>query len=288
MNIYQEFKASLKDTSVEEAVDLFFFRPIAYALVKVLIHLPITPNQISVLSMVAGIIAGVFFSFGDRKSFLIAGILYAVSHILDCCDGMIARLKKNGTPIGRIIDGWADYITSISVYVGLIVGLQKGVFALPVPASWMLVVPAGFFLALHGMIVDYYRHEFMAHALGKTNTIREDLDMFSQELERFKKEGGHYLERLLISVYIGYTSIQLNKNGDEKHYNQEEYLKSNKLLLALWNWIGASTHIFMLMLSALFFEPMIFFYYVLGAANVWMLVVGFFQIRTNRRIALKT
>jgi phosphatidylglycerophosphate synthase len=283
--LYNEYKASLKDTSVEEAVDLYLFRPIAFVLVKMIYRFPITPNQISLLSIFAGIAAGIFFAYGDKKSFLYAGLLYALAHILDCMDGMIARLKKNGTLIGRIIDGWADYVTSTAIYVGLLIGINRSSFELPAPPLLLLVI-AGFSLALNAMVVDYYRHEFMAHALGKTNTVRDDLKLFSDELDRLKKKKGKYLEKLMIAVFLGYTKIQV-KNGVEKiKYSQEQYYKSNRPLLFMWNWIGLTTHIFVLILAAFLYDPMIFFYYNIAVANVWMLIVGVIQIRTNKKIAI--
>ncbi len=284
--LYNEYKASLKDTAVEEMVDLYIFRPIAFAIVKLIYRLPVTPNQISVLSILTGIASGVFFAMGDRQNFIYAGLFYALSHILDCCDGMIARLKKNGTPIGRIIDGWADYITSVSVYTGLLIGLLNGPFLLPV-SPWLLMIPAAFSLFIHCMMVDYYRHEFMAHALGKTNSIRGDLEFFSNELKQLNKSKGRYLEKIMIIFYLGYTNLQLKENGDKARYPREKYYKSNKFLLLLWNWIGSASHTFVLLLAAFLYEPMIFFYYIIGLANVWMLLLGFIQVRVNRRIAIK-
>lgn len=284
--LYNNFKASLKDTAVEEAVDLFIFRPIAFVIVKLLYRFPVTPNQLSVLSIIAGLAAGVFYAMGDQRSFIYAGSLYMLSHVLDCCDGMVARLKKNGTPIGRIIDGWADYITSIAVYVGLLIGLHNGSFGLGV-SPWLLMVPASFSLFIHCMMVDYYRHEFMAHALGKNNSIREDMKLFAAELERLKKEKGRYVEKVMIVFYLGYTKLQLKENGAKQKYVPGKYYESNRLLLLLWNWIGAATHIAVLVLASFLYSPMIFFYYIIGLANIWMLVLAFIQVKTNRRISVK-
>jgi len=282
--LVEEYKASLKDTLVEETVDLFLFRPIAFGIVKLIYRFPITPNQISFLSMLTGIVSGIFFALGDPGSFMCAGILYALTHILDCCDGMVARLKKNGTPMGRIIDGWVDYITSVAVYTGLLIGLLRGSFQLPLN-PWLMMIPASISLALHCMMVDYYRHEFMAHALGKTNPIQEDRKIFSAELEKLKKKKGKYIEKLMIIFYLHYyTKLQVRKTSKKRKYHKQQYYQANKLLLSLWNWIGLATHIFVLIAAALLYEPMIFFYYILGLANLWMLVVGIIQIRTNKRV----
>ena len=285
--LYKEYKTSLKDTSVEEVVDLFFFRPIAFIIVKLIYRFPITPNQVSVLSMVVGIISGVFYAMGDKKSFLYAGLFYALSHLLDCCDGMIARMKKIGTPIGRIIDGWADYTTSTAVFVGLMIGLHHGSFQLPVSSPLLLIIPAAFSLAIHCIIVDHYRREFMAHGLGKTNTIREDLQLFSTELKKLRKVKGKYLEKILIISYLGYTKLQLKKSVEKRKYPKDKYYKSNKPLLHLWNWIGLATHISILIVATFLYDPMIFFYYVIVLANGWMLIVVIIQVRTNKKIAIK-
>lgn len=199
---------------------------------------------------------------------------------------MIARLKKNGTPIGRIIDGVADYITSVAIYIGLLIGLHHSAFHLPVPTPWLLMLPAAILFPLHTMKVDYYRHEFLAHALGKVNPILEDLKFFTARLEELNRSGGKYLERILITLYVGYTKLQVKKVSHEKRYSSEQYYESNKILLQMWNWIGLSTHIFVMIVAMVLYQPMIFFYYVLGAANVWWLVIETIQVRTNRKIAI--
>ncbi len=284
---YLEYKASLKDLAVEEVVDLYLFRPPAFLLVKGIYRFPITPNQLSILSMVAGIAAGVFYAQGSRAGFIFGALFYFLAHILDCMDGMVARLKQNGTLLGRIIDGWADYITAIAAYIGLLIGLHNGddAFQLPFSSPWFLMVPAAVSLAIHCIIVDYYRHEFLAHALGKANPIRRDMELFTRRLHQLKREKKNYLEMLLIVFYMGYTKVQLKESEKEQKFDRELYYKANRPLLWMWNWIGASTHIFVLILATLLFEPMIFFYYILGIANIWMLVMGAVQLKTNKKIS---
>ncbi|MCP5054173.1 MAG: CDP-alcohol phosphatidyltransferase family protein [bacterium] len=289
-SLYHQYKESLKDIAVEEQVDLFVFRPIAFVVVKAIYRLPITPNQVSVLSMLAGIAAGIFYAGGSRKGFLYGGLFYILAHVLDCCDGMIARLKKNGTLIGRIVDGWSDYVTSVAVYIGLLIGLHNSSLQLPVASPWLIMIPVGISLVFHCIVVDYYRHEFLAHGLGKANTIREDLEIFSKYLETLKKEKRNYLEILLITFYLGYTKLQVKENNgkeENKKYSREAYYNSNKQLLFWWNWIGAASHIFVLAAASLFYQPMIFFVYVLVLANIWMMVMGVVQLRTNKRISIK-
>jgi len=147
-SLLQQYKASLKDISIEQPLHLYFFRPIAFVLVKLIYRFPLTPNQISFISMMAGIASGIFFFFGDARSFLYGGLLYAFAYILDCVDGMIARLKKTGTPVGRIIDGAGDYVNSVAVYTGFALGLVRANYELPV-SPYLLVSLAGASFILH-------------------------------------------------------------------------------------------------------------------------------------------
>jgi phosphatidylglycerophosphate synthase len=282
----QEYKQTLKDVTAEEFFDLYLFRPIAFILIKLFIYRSsLTPNQLSFLSIITGISGGIAFSFGTPKSFLIAGILYGITRTIDCSDGMIARMKKNGTPTGRIIDGLADYINAASIFIGLGIGLSKLSFQLPV-SPWLWIVVAAIFMTIHSITIDYYRSEFLSHALGKKNSTRQDKELFTKELKRIKKEKGKIFEKFLIKLYLGYLNIQVNKNITKKIYDKKKYYNNNKLLLRVWNIIGSSTYIFILMMSAVLYKPFLFFVYSFVIANICMIILLIIQFKTNQKITM--
>ena len=65
-------------------------------------------------------------------------------NVFDCADGQLARLKKNGTRVGRIIDGLIDYVTAVATFTGIGIALSfNPEFG---PKYWILVA-AGRFLA---------------------------------------------------------------------------------------------------------------------------------------------
>ncbi|WP_043623704.1 CDP-alcohol phosphatidyltransferase family protein [Nonomuraea candida] len=62
-----------------------------------------TPNELTVFSLVLGMVSAVFFASNQ----LIAGAcFFYLSFMIDCVDGKIARLKGTGTPFGL----WLDYV----------------------------------------------------------------------------------------------------------------------------------------------------------------------------------
>ncbi|MGB7567632.1 MAG: CDP-alcohol phosphatidyltransferase family protein [Chitinivibrionales bacterium] len=277
-----EFKQSLKNPWAEELVDLAVYRPLAFLLVKAVLPFPITPNQISCMAMVAGIGAGFVFSGGDPVHFLIGGVVYGLSNILDCCDGMIARIKKNGTLTGRIVDGIVDYVSSAAVYGGFAIGLTKAVLAKSVvlPCNpWILVLLAVASHAAHAVFSDKYRNGYLNLKKPEPVDAGTEREQFVRELDRLKQIKAHAFDRTLIKTYVWYLNLQTGligaKRPDKKLHFPEHF---SALKAVLWNVIGPSTHISFLILAACLFNPMIYFAFVIGFANLWMILLFLMQL----------
>ena len=286
--IFRDYKKSIKHAIFDETLTLYILRPIAFVFVKLLYPTSITPNQVSLMTIIVGIISGYFFSRGTVTCFVIGGSLYFFCMVLDCVDGMIARLKTSGTAVGRIIDGVADYLVGISVYVGMGIGFEKGLINLdflPINHWWIMVIAAVSHI-FHAVIVDYYRVEFMAHGLGKSTSTWEEKKKFTAELNKIKHLRGKLLEKILIAVYLGYSHLQLFKMNEKEEYNKKAYYHSNKLLIRLWFWIGPTAGAFIIIISAVLFRPIIFFIYTIGLANIYMIILWIIQVKTNKKILI--
>ena len=94
MNWLKEYKLSLKNLHAEEPLDVYFYRPLAFIVVKTFYSLPITPNMYSLMALLSGIASGYNFIKGTSLGFKWGAFFFLVFAILDCCDGMVARLKK--------------------------------------------------------------------------------------------------------------------------------------------------------------------------------------------------
>ena len=75
-----------------------------------MIQTPITPNQITSLSLLFGLAAGVACLYGNYTATLIGGILLFVCYVLDNCDGEIARFKNMSSHFGMRFDTFVDWI----------------------------------------------------------------------------------------------------------------------------------------------------------------------------------
>ena len=286
--MWKEYKRSLKHSVFDETLTLYILRPIAFIFVKLFYPTSITPNQVSLMAIIVGLVSGFFFSRGDVTSFAIAGGLYFLCVVLDCVDGMIARLKKNGTPVGRLVDGVADYIVSIAVYVGLGIGFEKGLVNLdflPINHWWVLSIAAVSHI-FHAMIVDYYRVEFMAHGLGKVTSVVEENRIFREEMDRIKHMPGKWLDKIIIAIYLGYSHLQIFRMKNNESYDRKKYYHANKLMVLLWFWIGPTAHIFVIIIAAFLYRPIIHFIYVIGLANIYLLVLWIIQVKIKQRIKI--
>ena len=154
MSLSSEFRESLKSTDVEEIMDLIIFRPLSFFFVKLIYNINITPNQISVVAMIFGILAGIFYGFSTYVYSLYGALCFFICNVFDCADGQLARLKKNGTIVGRIVDGLIDYVSSFSVFLGIAVYLS---IETQDPASAIiLTLSAGISRAIQNMFFDNF------------------------------------------------------------------------------------------------------------------------------------
>jgi phosphatidylglycerophosphate synthase len=125
MSWYTEYKSSLKLGVVEEVLDIILYRPLAFLLVKAIYGTRITPNQLSITAILMGLVSGAFYALGEPACVIAGALFYLAFNICDCADGQLARLKKNGTPMGKIIDGIAEYTATSAVFIGRAIGFAN-------------------------------------------------------------------------------------------------------------------------------------------------------------------
>jgi hypothetical protein len=297
-NLFKEFINSLKGIEAEEIFDLIIFRPLAFLFVKITYSTNITPNQISIIAMILGIIGGYLYGFGYFPFILIASVFYLLCNVFDCADGQVARLKKNGTKTGRIIDGFIDYIVSIAVFAGIPYGLssmyQGGIITYwgnqylhfnPYVYIWLLAILAGISSAAQAMIFDYYRNQWISIVYDKFSSLEDEINEFKEEKERIiNNKSGSKFDLFLINIYLKYSASQLkiqkqnhNSGNSEVKISKEDYYNKNKLLLRMWSFMGSTTHITLCIVCGLFYNLELFLLICLIPLNILMLILQIVQ-----------
>jgi phosphatidylglycerophosphate synthase len=276
-----EYRKSLKMPEAEEIFDLLFYRPVAFGFVKLVYRLPITPNQVTFLSMVSGLIAAHEFSLGNASAFVWAGLWYAIANVLDCADGQLARLQKSGTVFGRLVDGIADYISSLAIFGGIGIGLQMMGFP-----SWYLVTAAMLSSALHAMFFDQYQGEFISTVRGEKNFLEREYSQFSAELNR-AREKKQFISMVILALYKRYLNLQ-KQSSTKQHaaeIDPDLYRRLNSVAIRLWSILGPTTNRTLLIICALFNRIDLYLWIVCIVGNIWLIIVYLLQRRIHAKLA---
>lgn len=125
--------ASLGSSS-DGVVDTYFNRPLGRFLSKSLIHTPVTPNQVTVVSALVGLVSAYYFAQGNYQAGIIGAILLQLSALIDCVDGDIARVVFKESPIGKWLDLGLDQVVHVAVFATIALGLHRAAVDAPVMA----------------------------------------------------------------------------------------------------------------------------------------------------------
>lgn len=102
-----------------------FLRAVSIYITKAFLYTSITSNQVTILSMFVGLIAGIAFTFPQPFYWGIGFLLLQLFHFLDAADGEIARYRKEASPIGKYFDLLAHGVVIASFYTGITIGIYN-------------------------------------------------------------------------------------------------------------------------------------------------------------------
>jgi phosphatidylglycerophosphate synthase len=85
----------------------------------VFVRLGVTPNQVTVVMVVCGVLAGVVLAFGGLWPAVLAAVLIQVYLILDCSDGEVARFTGRTSVAGVYLDRVGHYLSELGLLIGL-------------------------------------------------------------------------------------------------------------------------------------------------------------------------
>lgn len=161
-----------------------------------------SPNQLTFISLVIGILAGFCFA-SNVYVFLLLGVVFVQLHCtLDFADGHLARLKGLSSGYGAFLDGIVNKIVESLCYVGVTYGLI-------VKYNNKLFFIIGLFVILGHFMIEYVN--FL-----KTQYLANDSESFYQIDNRksaFKifKKIYWFLEQWDVRLYIISIFAVLNK-----------------------------------------------------------------------------
>lgn len=156
---------------------------------------PISPNQISILSLIPGLAASILFSTGQAWGFLIGAICLQLYEIIDCCDGEVARYRRQTSSTGKYVDMLVETVVHPFVYVGIALGI-----ATASPNNYKIAFLLGIATIVGTILYEIVQH-FSKHYilfmelywfLEKEGYLLPQFTKNLQEIKKSKKEeSGH-------------------------------------------------------------------------------------------------
>ena len=106
-------------------VDSYLNRKFSRLLTRFFLRTPLTPNQITVLSFLTGLIGASCFLLGSYAWAVTGALLLQFSTVIDCVDGEVARVKMLESPFGEWLDISLDTVVHIAIFLGVGVAVWK-------------------------------------------------------------------------------------------------------------------------------------------------------------------
>lgn len=197
-------EASYKARAVEGFLDLHFYRKIGYRLALIFSRLGMSPAQVTCCGAALGIAAGHLYYYRDLRLNLLGMGLHVLSNAFDNADGQLARLTNKGTRTGRALDGLADHLVFLSIYVHLCL---RHTAAGGSPLVWLLALAAGLSHSVQSAVADYLRNGWLYFAEATARAELDSAQALQADFERLTWRRAPR-RKFLLRLYINYTREQ--------------------------------------------------------------------------------
>ncbi|MBF0104504.1 MAG: CDP-alcohol phosphatidyltransferase family protein [Deltaproteobacteria bacterium] len=258
---------SMKPMAIEELLDYYFYRRVAHLMVPYLIRLKITPNQITTLSLVFGLVAA-FFVY--HSYFIYGAFLFLAAVFFDCCDGQVARLTHTSSVFGRTLDGFFDFIWITAFWIAI---YFSGYFQSHDINILALMITSAVSMILHcwrfdGVKVLYLEHSSAVYGEGDLDCA-EAWGLCKQEARRFNFFTAFLAILLAFQMYFFGRGKEKKGSKTLPAEARQAFIKKAEPVINLYSYLGEGHHN-TLVIMGLFLAP--FTPYLLIAA-FWIILI---------------
>lgn len=203
----EEYRASLKSMDTEEHIDLAFYRPIGFVWAKIAARLGVSPNAITIASIFLGVAGGVLFYYSDLWLNVAGMFLLVWANSFDSADGQLARMTRQYSRLGRILDGLSGDFWFAAIYIAIVLRENRDIafFGSHEWVMWAMAVAAGICHARQAAMADYYRQFHLYFLKGENGS---ELDSAEQLRSQANDASRGFWKRLTMRIYLAYTMQQ--------------------------------------------------------------------------------
>jgi len=272
MPILDQYKKGLKPLIVEEWLDLAIYRPLGFVFALPLSKTAVTPNQVTFLSTLAGVLGAVAIGFGTYDWLVWGAALYMLSNVWDCTDGQLARITQKFSRYGRIYDGVADYVVGLATFIAIGVAWKPDGYT---NFWWWVLLLSG------GIVCTAYQGMFLNHVRQAYLHTIEHNDKDKKVVHRGKKKKKGLIRNFFYApffyLYRAYLNIErtVRKRVRLPLELTPELRETTglRIVLRLWTFTGKGTHVTLLALFMFLGKPEYYLWFCLIPLNIYILVV---------------
>jgi hypothetical protein len=272
------FESTLKSKDTEEFIDIYFYRPIGYRWALLFKKLGVTPNAVTIASIFLGIGAGICFYFNNIWVSVLGIFLLVWANSYDSADGQLARMTKQFSVLGRILDGFAGNLWFASIYVAIALRLYPEWDGW----IWILAFVTGYFHSKQAEMADYYRNIHLLFLKGKAGSELENSKELTNQFEQLSWEK-NFGKKLVLFFYRNYTSDQEHRSpkfqrlfrllkenfGDIPPQSFcEDFREKSLPLMKYTNILSFNTRSITLFITLLIGYPWLYFLFELTVLNI--------------------
>lgn len=287
------FETVLKSRAVEDPVNLWVHRPLAYAFVALVFRTSITPNQITLLALLVGCMASVCWFVGTPAMMFWGGVLLWTSAILDGADGILARAKQMFSDLGRALDGAADMIVAAVSLAAAFTHLW--VRHHDIAQAWLAPIAIATSV-VHVELYDYYKESFMKMTNPAWDGRPERVADAQARLDAVRSNRGGFAAFIASHLYVGLVTAQtravalLDPAGSREHLRftvneqtVELHRSNNARVMKLWSLVSLAPHSYLISLCGMFDRLDIYLWLRVFGANALFVMIILMQRRASRR-----
>jgi hypothetical protein len=277
-----------KGEAVEDLIDLRFFRPLGIRVARALAPTRVTPNRVTLWSLLAGVVGGHLFVYkGARANALGLGVTI-FADVLDSTDGQLARLRGTSSRWGRVLDGYADSLRWAVIYVHLLVrDLRDGGGVGSVAAA----LAASQSHRLQAEAIDFAYSAYLIAALDRGHLdLPEDFGTFELPrpwwgaVARWSYRG-YARRQALLMPYTADLLRRLREGTPEQRARfAPVYAARQAATMRLCALLGQNAHLALLGAAALAGRPAAYFWGCLAAGTPLLALLVLVHERRSRRL----
>ncbi|HET6416665.1 MAG TPA: CDP-alcohol phosphatidyltransferase family protein, partial [Polyangiales bacterium] len=228
---------------------------------KSIFRTSITPNMITLSTVVLGFSAGCAFIWGTPTAMFFGGAGVWAAAILDGADGILARAKNQQSEFGRALDGSADAMVAVFTVFPAFYHIWVTYHN---PYHLALMLPALVVTVIHLAVYDFYKEAYLRAIRPGQGGEGHDADEIAETLEAARSKGPitriaikyflvPHLERQKALVHwLNPDAWRLSQVLQSDSQTTEIYKKYNVWPMRLWALVSLAPHSYLMAICAMF------------------------------------